>query len=63
LKNNSGRIRIEIPELHLLPGKYSVISNGKPLKEFLVYSDKQDHGIVYMPHKWVVKIPKEGNPA
>lgn len=60
INKGNKKLRIEIPCLHLLPGRYHVYLGNRKTKEFLVRSDKRDHGIVYMPHKWSINIPKGG---
>ena len=58
-KRGAGKnsLKLEIPYLHLLPGTYSISIGGREMKRFFVYSERRDHGIVYMPHKWEIKIP------
>lgn len=50
-------IKLEIPALHLLPGVYKIYIGDKETRRFSVYSEIRDHGVVYMSHKWDIKIP------
>jgi len=52
------RCIFEIDRLHLLPGRYFVTGNDNGYKRYFnVYSEKEDHGIVYMPHEWDLRLP------
>lgn len=61
--NRTKRVEFKVPELNLLTGRYYIWAeimnkNGKSLmhekrlKGFTVFSEKKDHGIVYINHKW-----------
>ncbi|MFH1478515.1 MAG: Wzt carbohydrate-binding domain-containing protein [Candidatus Omnitrophota bacterium] len=66
IKKGTVRLEVDIEELNLLAGEYYIsieikdknssvlLSKDKP-KEFTVFFDKKDHGIVYMPHLWSIK--------
>jgi len=58
-------VEFKIPELRLLTGSYYISADVKDAKgrilthkdklaQFLVFSEKKDHGIVYMDHKWYI---------
>lgn len=65
--NNNKNSQISFPKLALLPGKYNISAGiwDKLNEKFIVcqhgifpfqmVSNKQDHGTVYLKHKWVVK--------
>jgi len=69
LRKGSGSFSIEYESLNLLPGKYRISiaiweKNEKfaydyhnACYEFDVISDKKDHGIVYLRHRWSWKLP------
>ncbi len=69
LKKGKGTFFIEYPELNLLPGKYKIsVAIWEKDEKFAynyysayynleVYSSKKDHGIVYLRHKWDLKLP------
>ncbi len=69
LKIGKGEFSIKYKRLNLLPGKYrvSVAIWEKDEKfaydyhyayyKFEVVSDKQDHGILYLDHKWRCRLP------
>lgn len=59
------RIGFDISELRLLPGNYyisaeikdkkeSILTEKDRIKDFIVFSEIQDHGIVHMKHKWTI---------
>ena len=61
----SARAGFDILELNLLTGSYYISAELKDKKghvllrrdklaQFLVFSEKKDHGIVYMDHEWVI---------
>lgn len=66
---NSPTINLIFPELRLLPGKYKVCvsiwdveKNDVILSDnshhFRTIFDKKDHGTVYLPHSWNLKLPE-----
>lgn len=69
LRKGKGRFSIEYKRLSLLPGKYhvSVAIWEKDEKfaydyhyayyKFEVVSDKKDHGVLYLDHKWKWRLP------
>ena len=49
-------INVDIPKLHLLSGNYYIQFAGERLVDFAVDTEKEDHGIIYMPHNWNIKV-------
>lgn len=69
LKKGAGWFSIEYQELNLLPGSYKIsvaiwereerfaYDYHYAFYDFKVCSSKKDHGVVYLRHKWLWKLP------
>jgi hypothetical protein len=59
LINSDKNIKLLFPEFKLLPGRYklsaSLLDDSLGIYDFKMAWKKQDHGTIYMDHKWRIK--------
>ncbi|MBN1586936.1 MAG: ABC transporter ATP-binding protein [Candidatus Omnitrophica bacterium] len=53
-----GFISLEFPKFDLLPEEYGLEVDDKLHTRIFVKSGRRDHGVLWMPHRWTLKLPK-----